>query len=224
MSSTITGTTSVTSSTTAAQTAMKKEIGMDKNDFLKLFIAQLQNQDPLKPQDPTEFLGQLAQLTQVEQAYNSAAALEKLLAAQDNNLAMTSVGFIGKSVVAAGNLTAFDGTNPPTLSYLMPSATTATTLKVSDSTGKVVRTVDLGSLAAGNGSYQWDGKDGQGSSLAAGSYSFSITGTNAVGKQQSATTYITGKVDGVRFDNGKAYVTIGAVSIPFTDVTTVKAS
>jgi len=66
----------VTSTTSTAAAQMKEKLGMNKDDFLKLFITQLQNQDPLAPQDPTEMLGQLAQLTQVEQAYNSTAALE----------------------------------------------------------------------------------------------------------------------------------------------------
>jgi flagellar basal-body rod modification protein FlgD len=222
MSTTITGTTATTS--TYAADAMKKSIGMDKDDFLKLFMAQLQHQDPLSPQDPTEFLGQLAQLTQVEQAYNTSAALEKLLAAQDNSLAMTSVALIGKEVKAFGTQSDFDGTNPATFSYQMPTATSSTTLRITNASGQSVRVVDLGDLAAGNGTYQWDGKDGQGNQLAAGAYSFSVSGTDALGNTQLATTYTTGKADGVTFENGDAYVTIGAVSIPFADITTVKGS
>lgn len=203
---------------------MKKSVGMNKDDFLKLFIAQLQNQDPLAPQDPTEMLGQLAQLTQVEQAYNTTAALEKLLAAQDSNMAMTSVALIGKEITAPGNQVSIDGTSQAVLSYQMPAATSTTSLKIANASGQVVRIVDLGDLAAGKGTYQWDGKDGQGTQLPAGAYSFSISGSDALGKQQTATTYTTGKVDGVAFDSGAAYVTIGAAKVLFTDITSVKAS
>lgn len=222
MSTTITGATATTS--TYAADAMKKSIGMDKDDFLKLFMAQLQHQDPMNPQDPTEFLGQLAQLTQVEQAYNTSATLEKLLMAQDNSLAMTSVALIGKQVTALGTQSTFDGTNPASLSYQMSSATSSTTLKITNASGQTVRQIDLGSLTAGNGTYQWDGKDGQGTLLPAGAYNFSISGADALGNTQVATTYTTGKADGVKFENGTAYVTIGSVSIPFSDVITVKQS
>jgi len=222
MSTTITGTTATTS--TYAADAMKQSIGMNKDDFLKLFMAQLQHQDPLSPQDPTEFLGQLAQLTQVEQSYNTAATLEKLLAAQDSSMAMSSVALIGKQVTALGIQAAFDGSNPTTLSYQMPASTTSTTLRITNASGQTVRQIDLGTVAAGNGSYQWDGKDGQGNLLPAGAYNFGISGLNALGNRQIATTYTTGVADGVRFDNGMAYVTIGAVSVPFSDVTTVKQS
>ena len=223
MTTAITGITDTTG-TSAAAAAMKKSIGMDKDDFLKLFMAQLQHQDPLSPQDPTEFLGQLAQLTQVEQSYNTSSALEKLLAAQDNSLAMTSVGLIGKEVTATGTQASFDGTNPASLTYQMPATTSSTTLKITNASGQTVRTVDMGNMNAGNGVYQWDGKDGQGNQLAAGAYNFAISGTDALGNQQVATTYTTGKADGVKFSNGSAFITIGAVSVPFTDVTSVKAS
>jgi flagellar basal-body rod modification protein FlgD len=203
---------------------MKQSIGMNKDDFLLLFMEQLKNQDPLNPQDSSEFLAQLAQLTQVEQAYNTSATLEKLLAGQDSTMAMSSVALIGKDVTALGIQAAFDGSNPATLSYQMPANTTSTTLRITNTSGQTVRQVDLGTVAAGNGSYQWDGRDGQGNLLPAGAYNFGISGLDALGTTQIATTYTTGVADGVRFDNGMAYVTIGAVSVPFSDVTTVKQS
>lgn len=221
MGTTITGTT--TTGATYAADAMKKSIGMNKDDFLKLFITQLQHQDPLAPQDATAMLGQLAQLTQVEQAYNTSAALEKLLMAQDNSLAMTSVALIGREVKAFGNQVAFDGNSPATIPFDLPAATTAATLKIVNATGQTIRIVDLGDRTAGNGSYQWDGTDGQGNRVSAGAYRYSVSGTDGLGAQVQATTYTSGKADGIRFDNGTAYVTIGAVSVPFADVISVKA-
>lgn len=221
-------TTSITgiSSTAASSTtdAMKESFGMSSDEFLQLFIAELQNQDPLAPQDASAMLDQLAQLTQVEQSYKTADTLNKLLEAQGNSLAMSSVSLIGKDVTATGNQGAFDGNNPVALSYQMPAKTDTTVLNITNASGQVVRTVDLGDLAAGKGTYQWDGKDGQGTQLPAGAYSFSIKGTDALGNQQTATTYTTGKVDGVTFNNGIAYVNIGAVSVPFSDVSIVKES
>ena len=139
-------------------------------------------------------------------------------------MALTSVALIGKQVTALGTQTALDGTNPASLSYQMPATTASTTLKITNASGQTVRQVDLGSVTAGNGSYQWDGKDGQGNLLPAGAYSFGISGADALGNTQVATTFTSGLADGVRFANGMAYVTIGAVSIPFSDVTTVKQS
>ncbi len=222
MSTAITNTTATSGS--YAANAMKESIGMNKDDFLKLFIAQLQNQDPLAPQDATQMLGQLAQLTQVEQAYNTSAALEKLLAAQDNSLAMTSVALIGKEVTSRGDQISLDGTNPATIAFDLAGATSGNTLKITTSGGQAVRIIDLGSLPAGSNSFQWDGTDGQGNRLPAGTYRFSVGGTNALGNAVQATTYTTGKADGIRFDQGAAYLTIGTVTVPFADVISVKES
>ena len=83
-----------TTDTSAAAAAMKKSIGMNKDDFLKLFIEQLKYQDPLKPTDAEQMLSQLSQLTQVEQSYNTNTNLANLLTAQNNSNTMASVSFI----------------------------------------------------------------------------------------------------------------------------------
>lgn len=222
MTTAVTGTTGAT--TTTAADAMKKELGMNKDDFLKLFVAQLQNQDPLSPQDPTEMLGQLAQLTQVEQAYNTTTALNNLLAAQSSTLASSAVSLIGGTITATGNQTNYDGTNAATMKYSMPAATSSTTLTITNASGAVVRTIDLGAQSAGTAVYQWDGLDGHGNQLTAGAYTFAISGTDAAGGKQTATTYTTGVADSVSFDSGLAYISIGAVTVPYSSVTKVSVS
>jgi flagellar basal-body rod modification protein FlgD len=51
---------------------------VDKNMFLKLLVAQMRNQDPMKPNDGTEFVGQLAQFQQLEQAVNTGGDIEAI--------------------------------------------------------------------------------------------------------------------------------------------------
>ena len=113
MVSTVTSTTD----TAAASAAMKKSTGMNKDDFMKLFIAQLKYQDPLKPQDPSAMLDQLSQLSLVEQSYNSNTSLNNLLTAQNNSISLSAVSFIGKDVKANGNSTSFDGSTPSPLEF-----------------------------------------------------------------------------------------------------------
>ena len=50
---------------------------MGKDDFLKLFVAQLQHQDPMNPMDDSEFMGQMASFSMLEQITNMAAANER---------------------------------------------------------------------------------------------------------------------------------------------------
>ena len=211
-----------TTDTSAAAAAMKKSIGMNKDDFLKLFIEQLKYQDPLKPTDAEQMLSQLSQLTQVEQSYNTNTNLANLLTAQNNSNTMASVSFIGKNGKAYGNSAFFDGATPSSLQFNLAVPTTATTAAIMDSAGKVVRTMTIDAQAAGDGSFTWDGRDNSGAVLPAGAYSFSVSGTTAAGISTAATTYTTGRIDGVTFVNGIPSLTIGAASVSLADVISVK--
>ncbi|HIJ94434.1 MAG TPA: flagellar hook assembly protein FlgD [Desulfuromonadales bacterium] len=211
-----------TTSTTTAAAAMKKSMGMNKDDFMKLFIAQLQYQDPLAPQDPTAMLNQLSQLSLVEQSYNSNTALEKLLTAQNNNLSISAVSFIGKDITANGNAITLDGASAATVKFSNTVATDSTLISIKDAAGNLVRTITTGALKSGDSSYSWDGRDNNGAQLPAGSYSFSATGTTAGGTSTIASTYTTGRVDGVSMASGTPVLTIGSTSIALTDVIGIK--
>lgn len=208
--------------TSAAAAAMKKSIGMNKDDFLQLFITQLKNQDPLKPQDPEQMLGQLAQLTQVEQSYNTNTALNNLLTAQNNASTMSSVSFIGKLVKANGNSVPFDGSSTTALQFNMAVPTDSATITITDAYGKVVRVASISGLKGGDTTVAWDGRDGSGNLLPAGEYKFSVEGTTKAGANISATTFTTGIIDGVTLVNGVPMLTVGQATIALSDVISVK--
>jgi flagellar basal-body rod modification protein FlgD len=197
---------------------MKKSLGMNKDDFMKLFIAQLQYQDPLKPQDPSAMLDQLSQLTMVEQSYNTNTALTNLLTAQNNSIGLTAVSFIGKDVKANGNVTTFDGSTPAALEFNLPSSAASAQITIKDSSGNTVRTATLGSTNAGDYAFSWDGRNSSGTSLPAGSYNFAVTASSASGSAITATTYTTGKVDGVDLSGSTPMLTIGTTSVALSDV------
>lgn len=211
-----------TTDTTTASAAMKKSLGLNKDDFMKLFVAQLKYQDPLKPQDPSAMLDQLSQLSLVEQSYNSNTALNNLLTAQNNSATLSSVSFIGKDVKANGNSISFDGASSASMQFNLSSAVDSALISISDASGKVVRTTSTGTLGKGDTTVVWDGRDGNGALLPAGSYSFSVKGTTAAGDAIAATTYTSGRIDGVSIVNGTPMLTVGSTSIALSDVISVK--
>ena len=75
----------------AAQKAASPADGLaNEQTFLKLFVAQLKNQDPLKPQDGTQFVAQLAQFSSLEQELQMRQDLDALLKSDAlKNLALT---------------------------------------------------------------------------------------------------------------------------------------
>ena len=219
----ITNVTSATSTGTASS-SMKSSLGMDSQDFLNLFIAQLQYQDPLAPQDASAMLQQLSQLTLVEQSYNTTKAMNNLITAQNNAVAVNSVSFVGGYVKAYGDAVNFDGTTSPVLNYSLSSAASTATLTIKNAAGNTVRTVALADLASGDGRYTWDGCDNGGNKLAAGAYSFALSGNTAGGSSVTTTTYTTGYVDGVSFVNNTPTLKIGNAKVSLTDVISVSAS
>jgi len=204
--------------TTAAAAAMKKSVGMDKDDFMKLFVAELQYQDPLEPLDSSAMLDQLSQLSLVEQSYNSNTALNNLLTAQNNSISLTAVSFIGKDVKAYGNSASFDCTAPTALEFNLPLSASSTQVSIVNGSGQTVKTATLGSRSAGENSFSWDGRDNSGALVPAGAYTFTVTAKAADGSSLTATTYTTGRIDGVNLSGSTPQLAVGAVSVALGDV------
>jgi flagellar basal-body rod modification protein FlgD len=90
----VTGTGSTTPSTTAAATTNPKSI-LGKDDFLKLLIGQMQNQDPLNPSDPTQQMGEMTQFAILEQITNLGQSQQ---ASAENDYEQQAVGLVGRTV------------------------------------------------------------------------------------------------------------------------------
>ena len=215
--------TSTAPSTLTAADYMKKTTGLNKDDFMKLFITQLQNQDPLNPQDSSAMVTQMAQITQVEQSYNTNTNLQSLLSATNSSSSMSAVSFIGKTITAQGSQVSLSSGSQPKLNFNLPSAANQVQVAIQDSNGRTVRTMTMGQTSAGDGSLAWDGKDNNNSALPAGLYNFSVTGVNPDGSSFSGTPLIKAVVDVVKLDQGSTVLTAGGIDVPMANVTTVRA-
>ncbi|MBU5611572.1 flagellar hook assembly protein FlgD [Geomonas azotofigens] len=207
--------------TASAAAAMKKSTGMNKDDFLKLFVTQLQNQDPLNPQDGTQFISQLAQLTQVEQAYNTNTNLQNLLGQGSNAGTMAAVSLIGKQVEATGSQVELASGSSSTINYNLGRSAQTVTVSVLDANGKVVKTIDGGAQSSGSNTLAWDGTDNSGAQLTPGTYSFSVSAKDAAGTAVTATGIVRGKVSGVDMSGSTPVLSMGGLKINLTDVTSV---
>lgn len=83
------------SSSTSGTTSTTGGPTLGKDDFLKLLVGQLQNQDPMNPSDPSQQMGQLTQFSILEQITNLATASS---ATASNDYDAQAVGLIGKTV------------------------------------------------------------------------------------------------------------------------------
>ena len=101
MTSPVTGASSVIDPLTTNSTTQKAGV-LDKEAFLKLLVAQISNQDPMKPMEGTEFVTQLAQMSAVEQAISQTKSLETLSAQMSGVSNAQTMDLVGKTVTVVG--------------------------------------------------------------------------------------------------------------------------
>ena len=198
---------------------------MNKDDFLKLLVTQLKNQDPMSPEDPKDFVAQLAQFSSLEQQINSNTNLENLSKAiqnlqQSQNMA-AGVGLLGKTVKGSGNQLTVVGGKALEASFQLPQAAKQVVVGVFDSTGKQVRTLNLGAQPAGTRTISWDGRDSQGKQVADGIYSYQVGAQDQAGKAISVANYFTGTVQEVYQDSQGVWVKVDGRQMLLNNVISV---
>jgi len=202
--------------TTSAQTSSS---AMGKDAFLKLLIAQMSHQDPLQPMDGTQFVTQLAQFTAVEQSAAQSQKLDAISAQLSGISANDALSLVGKQVTLRGQRLAFDGVSPASANATLSGPAASVKVSITDANGKVIRTLDLGAKPAGPFPVTWDGRDGAGSPVAAGSYSYTVTATTAGGAAVASSQDVSGVVSQITFDKGyPAIVLASGVTAPISDL------
>jgi flagellar basal-body rod modification protein FlgD len=219
MINSINSTTAATATT--ASDYMKQTTGLNKDDFMKLFVTQMKNQDPLAPQDSSAMVAQLAQITQVEQSYNTNTNLKNLLSAINSSASMSAASFIGKTILAPGSQVSLSPGSPAQLNFNLEHAANQVQVDIQDANGRTVRTMIMGNAASGDGSLAWDGKDNNNNALPAGTYSFSVAALAADGSGFSGTPLIRAVVDGMKLAQGSTILTAGGIDVPLANVTTI---
>ena len=187
---------------------------LGKDDFLKLLMAQMANQDPLSPMDDTAFVAQLAQFSNVEQLQTANSTLTSLLTASAaaNQTAATSM--VGKDVQWRSSQVQLGGT----IHAQLAGNAAQVTATISDSTGRTVRTLQVSSASAGALSLPWDGKDDSGNALPPGAYGFDVAASDLRGNAVGVTTAASGHVSGVSFANGVAQLIVDGQAVNLSDV------
>jgi len=205
---TIAGTTAAaTATTTTAAASTSKTLG--QSDFLNLLVAQLKNQDPLNPSDPTQFTSQLAQYSQLEQLFNLNSSMGNLTTAQTNSERLSSLSLIGQDVVVQGSDFTL-GNTPTQLGYQADGKATSVKLNIQNSDGKTVGTLAGTDLTAGNHFLTWDGKDTSGNMLPAGTYTITVDAKNSAGASVTIPPLVRATVTGVDLSSSEAQIVTAA--------------
>ena len=210
---------STTASGVSNQTLPNKTV--TKDDFLKLLIAQLQNQDPLQPMDNQQFAVQLATFNSLEQLIDINNKLGSLQSTQGATNQFNATSLIGKEIATTGNTFSLQSGSPAGIGYQLGANAARVVVNIQDSGGALVRQLEVGAQNAGDQAIAWDGKDASGKAAPAGLYTFEINAFDLSGKQVTASGRVQGTVTGVRLDGSEPILELGNLQVPLSSVTSV---
>ncbi len=149
---------------------------MGKEDFLTLLVAQLKNQDPMNPDDPTEFTSQLAEFSSLEQLQNINESLESLSGTQKQSDKFATMSLLGKDVTYTDGDFTFEG-DPVSIGYQLDGQAASVTMTIQDENGKTVSILHPTELKKGNHFIDWNGLDQEGNPFPDGKFKIILQAT-----------------------------------------------
>jgi len=188
-------------------------------NFLKLLIAQIQNQDPMAPMDASTMTNQMSQLNMVSSIGTMNNSLTAMLAQMQSTNFTNQATMIGRSPLIPGNNISYPGQGDvPMAANLSTAANNLIASIIDNNTGNEVTSVNLGSANAGMKTFVWGGLDKSSNQAPAGSYSLRLTAADAAGGTISPTGYIGSPVASVAKGTGSE------VNFTLQDGRTISAS
>lgn len=193
---------------------------MNQLDFLNLMMQQLKNQDPTKPMDESAIMGQLAQFGTVSGITQLNTSFQTLSSQLVSNQALQASSLLGRHVMVSGSIAPLASGGSVQAAVSVPANANAVTVQVVDPSGAVVKTIALGSPAAGLADFTWDGTTDSGARAPAGNYGF-VAGGSVAGKGQQLATLVSAQVSSITLNGSGGGLTlhlVGLGDVPFTAV------
>ncbi|GGO73954.1 flagellar hook assembly protein FlgD [Bowmanella pacifica] len=157
---------------------------LKQEDFFALLTEQLAQQDPTKPVDNDQMIAQMTSFTMADSLSKLQSSFEGFAANMNSSQALAASGLIGQQVLVIGDKGTLTDAEGAELSGVIINEKAAHDMKITieDKSGQTVRTMTLGSNAAGNIEFNWDGTDNSGNPLPPGNYT--VTATAKVGEKR----------------------------------------
>lgn len=191
--------------TTSNVGAPKKELGQE--DFLKLLVAQLKNQDPNNPADNGEFLGQIAQFSMVDGIDELGTSFDGMAGSLYSSQAMQASQLVGKEVLVETDLAVLNEGEP--VEGLLEVNEDAQEVKINiyDTSGSLVKIIDVKDLETGMQKFSWDGMDSDDELMEDGEYTIAAEGL-INGELQGIAVHLFSDVESVSVDRNNANILV----------------
>ncbi len=198
------------------ETGGKDDLG--KNEFMELMIAQLNNQNPLEPQENGEFIAELAQFSSLEEMQGLTATVEGFTSSYQSTQALQASSMVGRSVLVSASTgpTSVAGTIGGVVD--LPASTSDLRISVLNASGELVNQYEMGQQFAGQVSFLWDGKNTTGEQMPSGQYTIKAEASYS-GKTEQVGTMLSANVDSVSVSNGDITLNLaGMGGVPLNEI------
>lgn len=159
-----------------ARAATKDDTRLGQEDFFKLLTQQLSMQDPTKPVENDQMIAQMTNFTMAEGITGMSEQFKEFASSMTSNQALQASSLVGRQVLIPSDVGYFDGEKPVEGMIATDQTSQNVTLRVENEAGQVVRTIDMGTLPAGQHRYSWDGMNDAGEALPPGDYKIAANG------------------------------------------------
>ena len=160
----------INSSTANNAAANKSNDELSQSDFIELLVAQVKNQDPTKPMDPSEFMNQLTQSSMVNGINDLQKSFDSLATKLTSDQSMQAAGLVGKSVLLAGGETLLAAGGSINGKFNLDQTTSEVKINIYNSNDELVKTLPLSGDKAGELLFKWDGIGDGGTAVPKGEY------------------------------------------------------
>ncbi len=209
-----------TTQSTSQPITKAAEDTLGKDDFLKLLITKLQNQDPLNPTSDEAFIADLAQFSSLEQMTNINNSISTLSVLQSNATNTTMVGYIGKTAHLSGDVVNLENHNG-TVGLELPSSAKSVTINIYNEAGQLVKTIEKQQVPAGTHYFDWDGTNNNGTQLGDGKYKVKISAKDGANNALSVISRTSGKITGITYESGYPELVINGTRYSLSSIISI---
>jgi flagellar basal-body rod modification protein FlgD len=213
---------SASSSSSAASSAIPANETISQSGFLQLISTQMQNQDPLNPADPTQFLSQIEGLSEVSSLQGLQTSISGLATGLQSSQMVSGTSLLGHSVLAPGSTATLAAGGSVTGAVSAPSGATSLTVAVTDPSGALVSAFNVTPSSSGYTNFTWNGTTSSGSAAPAGTYTVGVT-ASVSGATQQVSPLVYSTVNSVTIDPSTQALDLNTSngSIPMSSVVSV---
>lgn len=212
--------TSATGDSSGSETKKTSQLG--KDEFLKLMVAQMNNQNPLEPQGNGEFIAQLAQFSTVEGITNLNTSVNSILSGSQSSQALQASTLVGRKVIVDTDKVKVDTSADFKGALNLTASSPNVWVNVYNDAGNQVNRLNLGQQSSGLVNFTWDGTDANGKKLDAGTYRFEAQ-ANVNDTATAMKTSLPANVDSVTLGQNGGEMTLNLAGVGSIGISKVQA-